>query len=213
MNELCDEKRFCKSTEGVLDSLRTGLGPGLFTARHGEHEWGVAHRTLVPAFGPIGIKGMFDEMHDIASQLVIKWARNEGQVIDVTDNYTRLTLDSIALCAMGARFNSFYHDDMHPFVDAMVSFLLEGGARTRRSRLETLLYPQHERKYQEDIALQRKICKELIDDRRANPSDKKDLLNAVLFGKDPKTGEKLSDEVMIDNLVTFMIAGELIVVL
>jgi cytochrome P450 / NADPH-cytochrome P450 reductase len=41
---------------------------------------------------------MFDEMHDIASQLVVKWARfGSKERIDVTADFTRLTLDSIAL--------------------------------------------------------------------------------------------------------------------
>ena len=208
LNELCDEKRFCKAVAGPLEELRMGIGAGLFTAYHGEHEWEIAHRTLVPAFGPIGIKDMFDEMHDIASQLASKWARSPGEPIDVADNYTRLTLDSIALCAMGKRFNSFYTKQMHPFVDAMVDFLLEGGRRSRRSRLEALLYPSYERKYLQDIDLMKSVAREVIDERRANPVDKKDLLNAVLFGKDPKTGEKLTDENMIENLITFLIAGE-----
>lgn len=51
----------------------------------------------------------YEEMYDIASQLVMKWARFGGdEKIHVTDDFTRLTLDSIALCAMGTRFNSFY---------------------------------------------------------------------------------------------------------
>ena len=37
-------------------------------------------------------------MHDIASQLVVKWARfGSKEKINVTDDFTRLTLDSIAL--------------------------------------------------------------------------------------------------------------------
>ena len=71
---------------------------GLFTAYPGEHNWDVAHRTLMPAFGPLSIRSMFDEMHDIASQLVTKWARfGPEEKIDVTGDFTRLTLDSIAL--------------------------------------------------------------------------------------------------------------------
>lgn len=54
----------------------------------------------MPAFGPLSIRGMFDEMHDIASQLVIKWARfGPEDKINVTDDFTRLTLDTIALSA------------------------------------------------------------------------------------------------------------------
>jgi len=54
------------------------------------------------AFGPLSIRSMFDEMHDIASQLVVKWARfGPMEKINVTDDFTRLTLDSIALSAFG----------------------------------------------------------------------------------------------------------------
>ncbi len=45
---------------------------------------------------------------------------------------TRLTLDTIALCGFGYRFNSFYAEQMHPFVDAMVRSLAEAGARARQ---------------------------------------------------------------------------------
>lgn len=38
------------------------------------------------------------EMHDIANQLILKWARyGPDHDINVTDDFTRLTLDSIAL--------------------------------------------------------------------------------------------------------------------
>ena len=207
MNEICDEKRFNKAVSGALKEVRNGVGDGLFTAFHGEHNWEVAHRTLVPAFGPIGIKDMFDEMYDIATQLVAKWARQGSERMNVTDDYTRLTLDSIALCAMDKRFNSFYSEKLHPFVDAMVNFLLESGRRPRRTRLESLIYPSYERQYQQDISLMRQVAEEVVAHRRANPSDKKDLLNAMLFGKDPKTGERLSDDNIMNNMITFLIAG------
>ena len=181
---------------------------GLFTAYHGEHNWGVAHRALVPAFGPLGIKGMFDEMYDIASQLVAKWARmGPDERINTTDDYTRLTLDSIALCAMDKRLNSFYKEELHPFVNAMARFLLESGRRTRRTRIEAFLNPQYQRQYDQDITLMRDVAAEVVAHRRANPVEKKDLLNAMLFGKDPHTGERLTDESIMNNMITFLIAG------
>ena len=162
----------------------------------------------MPAFGPIGIKDMFDEMYDIATQLVAKWARiGPDERINTTDDYTRLTLDSIALCAMDKRFNSFYRDEMHPFVNAMVGFLLESGRRSRRTRIESFLNPQFQRQYDQDIALMRNVAVEVVAHRRANPTDKKDLLNAILFGKDPQTGERLTDESIMNNMITFLIAG------
>ncbi|KAI1625611.1 cytochrome P450 [Exophiala viscosa] len=208
LNELCDETRFCKAVSGALQQVRNGVGDGLFTAYHGEHNWEVAHRTLVPAFGTIGIHDMYDEMYDIATQLIAKWARvGPEQQINVTDDFTRLTLDSIALCAMGKRFNSFYSEKMNPFVDAMVGFLLESGRRLSRTRIESLFNRSADRQYQQDIATMKAVAEEVIAHRRANPVDKKDLLNAMLFGKDPKTGERLSDENIMNNMITFLIAG------
>ncbi|KIW76336.1 hypothetical protein Z517_11082 [Fonsecaea pedrosoi CBS 271.37] len=208
LNEVCDEKRFCKAVSGALQQVRNGAGNGLFTAYPGEHDWEVAHRVLVPAFGPIGIHDMYDEMYDIGTQLIAKWARGgPEQKIAATDDFTRLTLDSIALCVMDKRFNSFYSEKLHPFVDAMVGFLLESGRRTQRTRIGSLLNRSVERQYYQDIDTMRTVAKEMVDHRRANPVDKKDLLNAMLFGKDPKTGERMTDDSIINNIITFLIAG------
>lgn len=71
-------------------------------------------------------------MYDIANQLVLLWARRGPDYkIAVTDDFTRLTLDTIALCAMDFRFNSFYQDEMHPFVAAMNTTLGAGSSRAR----------------------------------------------------------------------------------
>jgi cytochrome P450 / NADPH-cytochrome P450 reductase len=196
-----------KDVSGVLTEVRNGVGSGLFTAYNEEHDWAVAHRALTPAFGPMGIHDMYDEMYDVATQLVGKWARMQDEPINVTDDYTRLTLDSIALCAMDKRFNSFYREDMHPFVHAMVGFLTESGLRLTRTKLQELWNRQATQRYWENINTMKGIAQEVIDRRRANPSEKKDLLNAMLFGKDPKTGERLSDENIMNNMLTFLIAG------
>ncbi len=38
------------------------------------------------------------EIHDVASQLILKWARlSNGTKIAVTEDFTRLTLDTLAL--------------------------------------------------------------------------------------------------------------------
>src|SRR6201996_1496193 len=59
-NELMDEKRFEKAITGALIHVRSAVHDGLFTALPGEHNWGVAHRALMPAFGPISIRDMYD---------------------------------------------------------------------------------------------------------------------------------------------------------
>ncbi|KAE8374449.1 fatty acid hydroxylase [Aspergillus bertholletiae] len=206
--DLFDEKKFQKSVSGPLEQVRNATKDGLFTAYPGEHNWEIAHRTLMPAFGPLSIRGMFPEMQDIVSQMVLKWARfGPDTAINVADDFTRLTLDSIALCAMGDRFNSFYHESQHIFVTAMGGMLTESFARSRRPGFAGLLYQNQEKQYQADIEQLTQTARELLDSRRRHPTDKKDLLNALILNKDPKTGEKLGDDAIIRNMITFLIAG------
>ena len=210
VNELCDEQRFDKKVHAPLRQVRDFAGDGLFTAETQEHNWGVAHRILMPVFGPASLRNMFPQMVDIADQLLLKWERQgPGQRIDVVDNMTRLTLDTIALCAFDYRFNSFYEKDMHPFIGAMVRALAESGARTRRLPLQNRLMLITRRQYDEDIRIMHQIADELVAERRKQgaAANKKDILSTMLNARDPQTGEGLSDENIRYQMVTFLIAG------
>ena len=150
----------------------------------------------MPAFGPMSMSKYFDEMKLVASELITKWARlGSENLIDPADQFTRFTLDSIALCAMDTRFNSFDRKEMHPFVDAMSFFLRESGTRSRRPEfVSNYVYRQDTQKYWESIEVMKKTGQAVINQRKAHPSDKQDLLAAMLNGEDPKTGKKLPDE-------------------
>ncbi len=210
VDELSDEKRFGKRIHGPLKEIRAFAGDGLFTAYNSEPNWAKAHRLLMPAFGPLGVRAMFDRMVDIANQMYVKWERfGPSKVIDVADDMTRLTLDTIALCAFDYRFNSFYQNEMHPFVAAMVGALEEAGERSRRPNMLSNVMVVTRRKYEADQAVLAKVAERLIAERRQDPkgNEKHDLLNVMLNGVDTVTGEKLSDENIRYQLVTFLIAG------
>ncbi|PLB37486.1 bifunctional cytochrome P450/NADPH--P450 reductase [Aspergillus candidus] len=208
VDETCDEKRFKKSVNSALLHIRDGVHDGLFTAKMGEVNWEVAHRVLMPAFGPLSIRGMFDEMHDVASQLALKWARyGPDAPIMVTDDFTRLALDTLALCSMGYRFNSYYSPTLHPFIEAMGDFLTEAGGKSRRPPLPGVFFRAREQKFQDDIAVLRETAQGVLTARKAGQSDRNDLLAAMLRGVDAQTGQKMTDESIMDNLITFLIAG------
>ena len=209
VNELCDETRFDKHVSRPLENLRPLTGQGLFTAHTQEEDWGKAHRILVPAFGPHSMRNMFEGMLDIIDQLILKWQRfGEHASFDLTDNMTRLTLDTIALCAFGYRFNSFYQEGMHPFVDAMARALSEAGAKSRRLAMHHRLLFSAQRQFSHDVGLMHAVADQLIVERRAHPlMGEKDLVSLMLEGRDPKTGEGLSDKNIQDQMVTFLIAG------
>ena len=209
--EACDETRFEKIVHSVLRNLRDLAGDALFTARNDEPNWGKAHRVLMPAFGPGAMRDTFDSMLDIADQLMTKWERlGPGEVHDVADNMTRLTLDTIALCGFDFRFNSFYRQEQHPFVDAMVRSLHESGQRGRRLSLQNKLMFAARRQFDDDNAYMHGVCDEVIARRRKTMGAEgapRDLLNLMLSAVDPVTGETLDDVNIRYQLVTFLIAG------
>jgi cytochrome P450 / NADPH-cytochrome P450 reductase len=210
VNELCDEHRFDKKVHAPLENIRAFAGDGLFTAYTQEPNWAKAHRILMPAFGPAAIRDMFDPMLDIAEQMLLRWERFGPQaIINVPDNMTRLTLDTIALCAFAERFNSFYQNEMHPFVHAMVEALAESGAQSRRLSIQNQLMVLTKRQYEGDIRYMHQFADELIAHRKQDPTAaiKHDLLNRMLQGRDPVTGEGLDDENIRYQMVTFLIAG------
>ena len=91
---------------------------------------------------------MFPEMLDILGQMLMKWQRFGPQhEIDVSDAFTRLTLDTIALCSFDYRFNSYYQEEMHPFVTKALDALLESGRRAGRTDLETRVRKWSQDKY------------------------------------------------------------------
>lgn len=210
VDELCDETRFDKRVHTPLENIRAFGGDGLFTARTQEDNWGKAHRILMPAFSPVALKPMFGGMADIAEQLMLKWERlGPDADLDVTHDFTRLTLDTIALCSFSYRFNSFYSESMHPFVTSMVDALEEAGQRGRRLPIQTRLMPLRQRRYDADIDQLHEVADQLIARRKAQPlpDGQTDILDTMLQATDPRTGERLSEENVRYQMVTFLIAG------
>src|SRR6185437_11809193 len=130
-------------------------------------------------------------------QLMDKWERlNPGEQVDVPADMTRLTLDTIALCGFGYRFNSFYRDTAHPFVEAMNRTLAYSQSRARQLPIQARLNVRAQRQAEEDAAFMNALVDRLIAERRAqgDAADTTDLLGRMLTGVDKQTGAQLPDE-------------------
>ena len=208
VDELCDEQRFAKSTRGALRKLRP-VAHGLFTADTEEPRWSKSHNILLPTFAQRAMQGYHEAMLDIADQLMLKWERlNSDDEVDVTDDMTRLTLDTIGLCGFDYRFNSFYRDGNHPFVDAMVRSL-SATMHARGLPLEDLINRREQRQLRDDTRYMHDVVENVIKARRNSGEDtsKKDLLNFMISGVDKQTGQRLDDTQIRDETIIFLIAG------
>ncbi|MCA0969232.1 bifunctional cytochrome P450/NADPH--P450 reductase [Halobacillus litoralis] len=209
VQEVCDESRFDKSIEGALEKVRAFGGDGLFTSNTQEKNWQKAHNILMPTFSQRAMKDYHDMMVDIATQLVQKWERlNPKEEVDVPEDMTRLTLDTIGLCGFNYRFNSYYRDVPHPFITSMVRALDESMHQLQRLDVQDKLMVRTKRQFNHDIQSMFSLVDRIIAERKTedNPIDN-DLLARMLNVKDPETGEKLDDENIRYQIITFLIAG------
>ncbi len=114
---------------------------------------------------------------------------------------------SYASCTMGMRFNSFYSEDVHPSSRPWWRPLKRARSAATAPRSLNYVLRDSQAKVQESGRVMKSITREVLEERKAHPTDKKDVLYHMLRDKDPKTGEQMSDESIMNNMITFLIAG------
>lgn len=207
--EVTDESKFDKRVWAPLEKVRAFAGDGLFTSWTYESNWKKAHNVLLPSFSQRAMQGYHNKMVDLAVQLVQKWSRlNPDEAVNVPDDMTRLTLDTIGLCGFNYRFNSFYREEPHPFITSMVRTLDEAMSSLQRLRIQDKLMISKKKQFEQDIRSMFTLVDHIIAERKEHPQEgADDLLSHMLNGKDPETGETLDDENIRYQIITFLIAG------
>lgn len=208
VKEVCDESRFDKYIGTSLSKVRAFSGDGLFTSWTEEPNWRKAHQILMPAFSQQAMKGYHEMMLDIATQLVQKWQRTgRDEEIEVAEDMTKLTLDTIGLCGFDFRFNSFYKENQHPFIDSMLKGLNEAMEQSSRLPIADKLMIKRRKEFDQHVDFMKKLVDDIIQERRKQDKTGDDLLSLMLHAEDPETGERLSDENIRYQIITFLIAG------
>ncbi|MGG3470293.1 cytochrome P450 [Neobacillus pocheonensis] len=209
VEDASDESRFDKLVNAPLQKVRSFSGDGLFTSWTKEENWRKAHNILLPSFSQSAMKGYHSMMVDIAVQLIQKWSRlNSDESIDVSEDMTRLTLDTIGLCGFNYRFNSFYREKPHRFIKSMSRALDEAMNQSNRLGIHDKLMVKKKQQFKRDIEYMFSLVDRIIEERKASEDhDAEDLLSRMLNSADPITGEKLSDENIRYQIITFLIAG------
>ena len=203
--ELCDEKRFRKFVGGPIVEIRYAVHASLFTAFENEAIWGVHHRTLAPSMTPAAVAGFFTEIRDCASELTAKWrALGDKPTVSAIGELNRLDLETTTLCFYGRKLNGLIGPEP-PMIKAMDGATSEAIKRPTRPRLLNWLFYQS--KFRKDSKAMRQYASECLEYRKANPTDRKDLLYTMMNAKDPETGESLDEQQIIDEIVTMPIGS------
>ncbi|KAH8670792.1 cytochrome P450 [Xylariales sp. PMI_506] len=204
--ELCDQKRFRKYVGGPIVEIRHAVHDALFTAYDHEESWGIAHRIIAPKLQPTALSTTgFDEMVDLVNELLAKWkSLGSYNKICPLNELNRLNLETTTLVLFGKKLNSLTGPE-HPMIQGMEVSTSE--AMKRPTRLGLLNWLVYRSKYSRSITTMRAYAQDLVDYRKANPTDRQDLLAAMMNAQDPKTGKTLKASQILDEIVTMPIGS------
>ena len=198
VEELCDEDRFAKNLTESLTRVRPLAGDGLFTSFHGESNWQKAHDVLLPGFSYSGLRNYHSAMLDINCQLISRWDAAAGnQAVDVSTDLQKLAMDTVGLAGFGARFNSYEYDGLAPIPASFTAALAEVFQHGTTPAFNAELANLHA------------YFDNLVAAHRSGAADEVDDLLFVMLGHD-SNGAPLLDRDNINNqIMTFLIAGQL----
>lgn len=205
--EICDEKRFRKFVGGPVIEIRAAVHDALFTAYEGEANWGIAHRILAPHITPNAVAQWHEEMRSTAQEMIDGWKKRCGGdsiVLEPFEQLGRLDLETTTLAFYGKKLGGLT-GPAPPMLQAMEEATAEAIMRpTRPALVNTLLYG---RKFKRAIGVMRAFAADVVQHRKDNPTDRPDLLAAMLHARDPETGKALTDSQVIDEVISMPIGS------
>ncbi|MFF7231096.1 cytochrome P450 [Streptomyces sioyaensis] len=214
VTEVADESRFRKGVSVVLENVREFAGDGLFTAYNDEPNWAKAHEVLMPAFALGSMRTYHPAMLKVARRVMASWDRRvaDGTPVQVAEDMTRMTLDTIGLAGFGFDFESFSRGDTpHPFVEAMVRCL--EWSMTKFSRDPAADHSAADAAFRADADYLASVVDEVIAARTAGGESGDDDLLGLMLGARDQGDAAAADGPTLDlanirnQVITFLIAG------
>ncbi|KAK3368026.1 cytochrome P450 [Podospora didyma] len=210
--EICDEKRFQKYVGGPVVEIRALVHDSLFTAYDHEESWGIHHRLIAPQLTPEAVNSHFSELLACTDELITKWKTlGAATKIQPLEDLNRLNLEATTLTLFGKKLNGVNGsaEDIRKadaVLKAMEDSTSEAIKRPTRpiKLLNTLVYGS---KFKKAISTYRAWAVDIVDYRKKNPTDRKDLLYTLMNQTDPETGAKLTDAQVIDEIDTMPIGS------
>ncbi|KAK4185149.1 cytochrome P450-like protein [Podospora australis] len=203
--EICDEKRFRKYVGGPIVEIRYSVHDSLFVAYEHEESWGIHHRIVAPHLSPESTAGHFDEILLCTDELIANWKTHGATKFQPLKDLNNLNLEATTLSLFGKKLGVIGAAEEHPMIQAMEDATSEAMKRPNRPKLLNWLV--YGGKFKKATKVMRSFGAEIVKYRHEHSTGRKDLLSALMNGTDPETGKKLTDEQVIDEIVTMPIGS------
>jgi len=179
------------------------LGKGILTSEGADWKW--QRQASAPMFRPQELAGFVPTFVRAAQAVIARWRAQPGAVQPIDRNMTEATFEVISATLL-------------PSGDARMPQAIERStALFQRSGAWGQLYavanlpkwlPQPGwRSMARAVGALRTAVLALIAERRAGVVAKGDLLHRLMQARDPETGQSMNDDQLVDNLLTFYLAG------
>jgi len=181
------------------NELSEAFGDGLLTSEG--DLWEQQHRLIRPMFRSNTVKSFTDLIVEETDEMLAGW--NRGDRIHLFEEMERVTLLIIGKAMFSADMETHAADISEALAVLRRAFKREVGIIPTVPDFVPSFHNSRLRRAVESI---NDIVYDLIDDRRANDGDREDLL-AMLLDARTDDGERMDDEQIRDELVTFLLAG------
>ena len=183
-----------------LERMNHLLGNGLLTSEGTDHRR--ARRLVAPAFSPRRLAGYVDQFAERTAAHVAHWT--DGSVVDMHAEMATLTTDVVGATLLGIDLG-----ENTGGIRSAVEAALAHFAATRpdfNRPTNTTATPDEIGVDTEALADVHRLVDEIIEQRRANPSDDRgDVVSALLAAAREPDG--LTAAEVHDNVVTLLMAG------
>lgn len=191
-----------KETHGYR-TLRLFVGDGLLTSEG--KKWVQQRRVLQPAFHRQSVAHQVATMGEVAGRWAERLAAS-AEPVRIDDIAMRATLEIVSRALFGTDLVAWAAEVAGAITDLQVS------ANRRITAAITLPFaiptPEHLRIRRARWEL-RRILRRLVDERRrsSRTTEEPDVIDLLLAARDAESGEGLSIDAILDELVTLLIAG------
>lgn len=184
--------------------LKPLIGTGLLTA-DGDH-WRWQRKLASPLFRPNDALSYVPQMTAAASEQIARWrALGASHIAPIDRDMTDTTFAVIARTILagideqqGVEIQRTGHAYIGPIMWSVASALMLTPERWWYPGKRAMLRAATEN---------RAVVQRLIDQRRARGIEGDDLVGRMLQARHPETGAPMSDDELVDNLGTFLLAG------